>query len=116
MSTTAGKGVYRQLFDYDTKSELSIRIDSFADLVIVPCFVLDGIWQKAFELTTDPNAIASTLSNDKGHMVKSSSGKRPYLVMSCKNNGSIAATVIVKTVSLLVFALIVLQLSRLTVN
>ena len=36
VSITAGKGAYRRLFDYDSKSELSIRVDSFADLVTVP--------------------------------------------------------------------------------
>ena len=86
VSTTAGKGACRRLFDYDSKSELSIRVDSFADLVTVPRSVLDGIWEKAFELATDPNAIASAPGYDKGHTVKSSSGKRPHLVMS-KNKG-----------------------------
>ena len=88
MSTTAGKGACRRLFDCDSKSELSIRVDSFADLVTLPRSVLDGIWEKAFELATDPNAIASAPGYDKGHAVKSSSSKRPHLVMS-KIKGSI---------------------------
>ena len=52
----------------------------------VPRSVLDGIWEKAFELATDPNAIASAPGYDKGHTVKSSSGRRPHLVMA-KNKG-----------------------------
>ena len=68
------------------KSELSVRVDTFADLVTVPRSVLEGIWEKAFELATDPNAIAPAPGYDKGHTVKSSSGKRPHFVMA-KNKG-----------------------------
>ena len=87
VSRSAGKGVCCRLFDPkedENKSELSIRVDSFADLVTVPRSVLDGIWQKALELATDSNAIASAPGYDKGHTVKSSSGKRPHLVMAKK--------------------------------
>lgn len=62
VSRNAGKGVCRRLFGSkgdDSECELSIRVDSFADLVTVPRSVLDGIWEKAFELATDPSAIAS---------------------------------------------------------
>ena len=48
-SRSAGKGVCHRLFDPkedENKSELSIRVDSFADLVTLPRSVLDGIWQK----------------------------------------------------------------------
>lgn len=86
VSRSAGKSVCRRLFDPNDQSELSIRVDSFADLVTVPRSVLDGIWEKAFELATDPNAIASAPGYDKGHTVKSSSGRRPHLVMA-KNKG-----------------------------
>ena len=49
VSTTSGKSACRRLFDYDSKSELSIRVDLFADHVTVPCSILDEIWEKAFE-------------------------------------------------------------------
>ena len=86
---SAGKGVCRRLFkdgDLDDSKErsvndLSIRVDAFADLVIVPRSVLDGIWEKACELVMDSNSIASAPGYDKGHTVKSSSGKRPHLVV-----------------------------------
>ena len=52
----------------------------------VPCSVRNDIWEKAFELTVDTNAIACAPGYDKGHIVKSFSGKRPHLVTS-KNNG-----------------------------
>ena len=42
------------------------------------------ICEKAFELATDPNAIAPAPGYDKGHTVRSSSDKRPHLVMSKK--------------------------------
>ena len=82
-SRSAGKGVCRRLFgslDPKEKSELSIQVDTFADLVNVRNSVLDGIWEKAFELVVDSNAIASAPGCDKGHTVKSSSGKRPHIV------------------------------------
>ena len=88
-SRSAGKGVCRRLFgslDPKEKSELSVQVDAFADLVNVPHSVLNGIWEKAFELVMDSNAMASAPGCDKGHMVKSSSGKRPHLV-TCKSNG-----------------------------
>ena len=85
---SAGKGVCHRLFDpnqSDGKTEMSIQVDSFVDTVTVPRSVLDGIWEKAFELTVDSNAIACAPGYDKGHTVKSSSGKRPHLVTSKKN-------------------------------
>ena len=53
----------------ENKSELLIRVDSFADLVTVPCSVRDRIWEKVLDLTTDSNAIASAPDYDKGHTV-----------------------------------------------
>ena len=89
VSSGAEKSVCRRLFDPNdcgNKSELSVRVDTFADLVTVPRSVLDGIWEKAFELATDPNAIAPAPGYDKGQTVNSSSGKRPHLAMA-KNKG-----------------------------
>ena len=89
-SRSAGKGSCRRLFDdvdhtasdVSTVKDLSVTVDTFADLVVVPHSVLDGIWEKAYELVTESNAISFAPGYDNGHTVKSSSGKRPHLVLS----------------------------------
>ena len=66
---------------------MTVAVCEFADHVNVPRSVLDGIWQKAQELISDSNVISSAPGYNKGYnMVKSSSGKRPHLVIS-KANG-----------------------------
>lgn len=70
----------------DMVKDLSVTVDTFADLVVVPRSVLDGIWGKAYELVTESNAVSLAPGYDNGRTVKSSSGKRPHLVLS-KANG-----------------------------
>ena len=71
-SNDAGRSVIRQLFEETniskTSDNLSVEVSEFADLVIVPRSVLDGIWQKAHELVVHSDAISCAPGYDKGYM------------------------------------------------
>ena len=74
----------RQLFQ-ETK-ELSVKIVSFADLVLIPRPVINAIWTKATELLNEPNAVCiSPGGSHKNRVVKSFSNVRPHLVTAKKN-------------------------------
>ena len=76
----------RQLFQDTTLKELSVKVASFADLVLIPRPVINAIWAKATKLLNEPNAgCISPGNNHKNHMVKSFSSIRPHLVIARKN-------------------------------
>ena len=47
----------RQLFQDTTVKELSVKVVSFADLVLIPRPVINAIWAKATQLLNEPNAV-----------------------------------------------------------
>ena len=76
----------RQLFQDTSLKELSVKVASFADLVLIPRPVINAIWDKATELLNEPNAVCiSPGNNHKNRIVKSFSSIRPHLVIARKN-------------------------------
>ena len=80
----------RQLFQDTTVKELSVKVASFADLVLIPRPVINAIWAKTTQLLNEPNAVCvSPGNNHKNGVVKSFFSVRPHLVIA-RNSGQYA--------------------------
>ena len=64
-----------------TSAQLSVRPEDFHSGLKIPLAAIQGIWKKAEELLSDPNAISPAPGYDsRCKMVMSRSGKCPHLV------------------------------------
>jgi hypothetical protein len=78
------RGVKRRLFQ---SPEPSVPVSELVGSVPIPEIILNGIWSKAAQLLSMPNAISRAPGSDmKSHAVLSFSGSRNHLV-SCKKTG-----------------------------
>ena len=70
-----------------TSAQLSVRPEDFHSGLKILLAAIQGIWKKAEELLSDPNAISPAPGYDsRCKMVMSRSGKRPHLV-TCTKQG-----------------------------
>ena len=70
-----------------TTAQLSVRPEDFHSGLKIPLAAIPGIWKKAEELLSDPNAISPAPGYDsRCKMVMSWSGKRPHLI-TCTKQG-----------------------------
>lgn len=70
-----------------TIAQLPVQPEDFHSVLKIPLAAIQGIWRKADELLSDPNAISPAPGYDsKYKMVMSQSGKHPHLV-TCGKQG-----------------------------